>query len=190
MTEDAIGWESSGRMVGVVGLLVVAQVAVDAVRRQTLEDVARMAGIARLGRMGRHQRVDAVGVPSFLPGWISTLVAGLAIGVEARRAVIRVARLLIVLAVAVDTLARESLVDAARVAPRTIEGGVGTEERECRVIEGRLPPATIGRAVAQLAVGWESGRDVVGVICSLIVPEVAPDTVRGCPPIETPSHVA
>ncbi len=84
----AVGGEARRPVIGISGGVEVIEVAVDAVRRQTLVDAARVAGVALEAGVGADERVGGVGEGGALPGGVGASMAGLAVGREARRPVV------------------------------------------------------------------------------------------------------
>ena len=117
------------------------------------------------------------------PIHIRPAVAQLAVGRETGARVVRVRCAVVVVKVTVHAVGRETVVHAARVARRTIEGRVDSDQRIC-VTEGRARPGR--RLVARLTIGWEPCRSVVGIGRRIVVVEVAIDALGRKPGVHAP----
>ncbi len=163
---------------GVVGIgrcVVIVEVAIDTLRRETGVHAPRVTGAALLGAVRPDQGPHRVRVGGLEPVRIRLLMTAVARRREPCRRVIRIRGGVVVVQVAVNTVGRQTCIHAARVAIRAIDGRVDSHQR-IRVTEGRACPRR--RLVARLAIGGEPCRGMVGIGCSVVVVEVAIDTFR------------
>ena len=176
----ALGGESGRDVVGVLDRLVVGLVAGEAVggRPRVLAAHVATSAVHLLVRPGQGEPGPAVIEGGGTPG--AGGVAGHAGRGESGRDVVRSLRGLVRGLVAGEAVRGRARVLAAHVALGAIHALVGAREGEsglAMVGEGRGPPGV--DVVAGVALGGESGRDVVGVLDRLVVGLVAGDAVGG-----------
>ena len=166
--------ESGRRVIRVRGRVVVVQVTIHAVRRQSRIHPARVARRTVEGCVDSYQRI---GVIKGRTGPRRRLVARLAGGRESGRGVIGIGRCIVIVEVAVDTLRRKTRVDAPRVTGAALLSGVRADQRPHRMRVGSLEPVRIGLLVAGVARRREPGRRVIRVCSRVVVVQVAVHTV-------------
>ena len=96
------------------------------------------------------------------------VVTDLAIGAETGCHMVRICRLVEVLLMTRHAVRGQALECAAHVTHRTVVTGVTTGQREGRgMLEIRAFPCD--RVVTRFAIGAETGRDVVRIICVVVI---------------------
>ena len=111
----AVGGESRRCVVGIGGRIVVVEVAVDTLGRETGIHVSGVTRAAPLGDVRTDERPDSVRVGRPQPARIGLLVARVASGREPGRGVIRIVRRVVVLEVTVDAVGWQSSVYTTRM---------------------------------------------------------------------------
>ena len=143
--------------------VVLAAVAADAIRGQTLEDAVGVAGRASRRLVPPLQREARMIELRTLPGRRLIAVAGQAVRREARFHVVRIPGVVEVLAVAAHAIRGQTLVDAVGVAGRASRRLVPPLQREARMIELRTLPGRRLVAVTGHAVRREARFHVVRI---------------------------
>lgn len=188
MAVFAVCRESGRLVVGVIGRVVVVEVAADAIGGRTSIDAAGVA----VGTIQR--RVDTgelIGMIEFrvIPRVVRLVVAGVAGRRESRGAVIRIVRAVVVILVTGETVLWRSHVDSAAVARGAVESRVPAEQA-VPMLEICPLPRSIGRAVARIALSRKTGCNVVGLSSAFVILAMAGIAVLGHGTVEASSGVA
>ncbi len=182
VAEFAIGGEARALVVGVGRSVVILEVAGGAIPRRPLVSAPRVAFAAVQGLVGAEEPVELVVVEfGSLPGGL--VVADLTLEREARRLVVGIGGVGVILDMTGCAVLGGPLVEPALVAFAADEGFVGSPKGEgLVVIEIGAPPAKA--AVTKLAVGGKACGLVVGVGGPVVVGKVAARAVFGGPSID------
>ena len=159
MTLLAVGWKTCTTMVGIIGGLVVVEVATDAIGGGSSVDAARVAGRTVQRRVHAIQGERMIEV-RILPRAIGPVVAEIAGRGETRSAMVRIGGGLVVVQVAADTVPGCPRVDTVTVASRAVGGRV-LATQAVLVIENSLIPRDIVGMVADIALRRETRGHVV-----------------------------
>ena len=188
MTLLAVGWETGTTMVGIVGCLVVIEVAPNAIGGGSRIHTVRVAGRAIQRRVYAIQGERMIEV-RILPRAVGSVMAKIAGRGETRSAMVRIGRGLVVVQVAADTVPGCPRVDSVPVASRTVSGCV-LPTQAVVVIENSLIPRDIVGTVADIALRREARGHVVWLPCTLVISAVARIAVRGDGAVEPAIRVA
>ena len=189
VTHLALLREPRCRVVRIVGVLKIFQVARHALRAQIRELPARVAGLALQRGVRPRERKTA---QCMVEGCVSPrnrAVADGAIGGEPAGNVVRVGRLLKIRHVARGASGRHRRVAAVNMALRAGHLGMRAAQRPSRhgMVEVHVHPRT--GVVATAATGGESGIDVIGIVGRSPILGMATEAVHRCA-LKATAHVA